>query len=280
MMTDRNKGILLMITGSLFAALMAALIKMSGGLPTAEKLFFRSAVGTVIMGSIIFRNHGFFWGRNKKLLSLRGVLGFSGLALYFLAIERLPLGNAVVLNQVSPFFTIFFALLFLQEKVSGKQWLATVIAICGVVLVIKPTSGYTLLPALAGLFSAVFSGASHVVIRELRKTDTPGMIVFYFTGMTCLVSLPFMLGGRFQAPTLLQLGSLLAAGVAATVSQWLLSCAYRYSKAGDLSIYLYANTVFATLLGFILWREIPDVLSLAGIVLVLTGACINTYSSP
>ena len=105
------------------------------------------------------------------------------------------------------------------------------------------------------------------------------MIVFYYTGMTSLVSLPFMRGSRLQSPTLPQLGGMLAAGVAATISQWLLSCAYRYSKAGDLSLYLYANTVFATLLGAIFWHEIPDFLSLAGIILVLTGACINTYSS-
>ncbi|NLN07302.1 MAG: DMT family transporter [Firmicutes bacterium] len=278
-MTERNKGILLMIAGSLFAAIMAALVKTTGDLPTAEKLFFRSAVGTVIMGGIVARSNEPFLGRNKKLLAARGILGFSGLALYFFSIERLPLGNAVLLNQVSPFFTIILALLFLQEKVSAKQWLATAIAITGVVLVSKPTAGYTLLPALAGLLSAIFSGASHVVIRELRKTDSPDMIVFYYTGMTSLVSLPFMLGSRFQAPTLPQLGGMLAAGVAATISQWLLSCAYRYSKAGDLSLYLYANTVFATLLGAIFWHEIPDFLSLAGIILVLTGACINTYSS-
>jgi len=277
-MTSRNKGIVLMVIGSLFAALMAALIKLSAGMPTLQKLFFRSLVGVVFAGFGAGRVEGNLWGKNKKLLFLRGVLGFLGLAGYFLAIERLPLGNAVILNQVSPFFTIFLGLIFLKEQVNGRQWFALGIAAAGVVLINKPGPGGTFFAATAGLFSAFASGASHVIIRELRKTDGPYTIVFYYTAITCLCTLPFMLSGHFTLPSWQQLGSILAAGVAATLSQIFLSAAYRYAEAGDLSIYLYTNTIFSSLIGFLLWREKPVLLSSLGVLLVLCGAFLNWQS--
>ena len=194
------------------------------------------------------------WGKNKKLLFLRGVLGFLGLAGYFLAIERLPLGNAVILNQVSPFFTIFLGLIFLKEQVNGRQWFALGIAAAGVVLINKPGPGGTFFAATAGLFSAFASGASHVIIRELRKTDGPYTIVFYYTAITCLCTLPFMLSGHFTLPSWQQLGSILAAGVAATLSQYFF-CSLSLCRSGrsfNLSLHQY---YFSSLIGFYFGRK-------------------------
>jgi len=267
-----------MVIGSLFAAIMAALIKLSAGMPTMEKLFFRSLVGVIFAGIGAGRGERNLWGKNKRLLFLRGILGFLGLAGYFLAIELLPLGNAVILNQVSPFFTIILGLIFLNERVNSKQWIAISVAAVGVVLISKPGPGCTVTAAAAGLFSAFASGASHVIIRQLRKTDGPYTIVFYYTAITCLCTLPFMFSGQFLWPTRLQLFSILAAGVAATLSQIFLSAAYRYAEAGDLSIYLYTNTIFSLFIGYIFWREKPGLLSLTGVFLVLGGALLNWQS--
>ena len=278
MMTDRNKGIMLMVVGSLFFALMATFVKLSGDLPTVEKLFFRSIVGMAISGFWVYRTGSSFLGENKKLLLLRAVFGFLGLLFYFLAIDLLPLGNAVILNQMSPFFTIIFAFLFLQEHVLSMQWLAVVIAMTGVVLISSPGPGYTVIPAVIGLFSAIFSAAAYVTIRELAKTDRPHTIVFYFTTLTCLITFPLMVSGQYVPPTLPQAGSLLGVGIVATAAQFLLTNAYRYAEAGDLSIYSYGNTVFALIIGFLLWDEIPDTVSFLGVLLVFCGAYVNWRS--
>lgn len=264
-----------MVLGSLFFAMMASFVKLSGNLPTVEKLFFRSIVGTVSSGYLIYRSGGSFLGYDRKLLFLRALFGFLGLSFYFYAIDKLPLANAVILNQLSPFFTVIFALVFLKEQMVKLQWVAIAVALGGVILIVKPGMSYTVVPALIGLFSAIFSAMAYITIRRLRLSDEPETIVFYFTAFTCLATFPFMLAGQFVMPTYGQMASLLAVGVTATAAQFFMTHAYRYCEAGDLSIYSYGNTVFAMFIGMMVWAEIPDMLSLLGLVFVLTAAYLN-----
>ncbi|ABR50697.1 protein of unknown function DUF6, transmembrane [Alkaliphilus metalliredigens QYMF] len=274
-MKDRNKGILYMLLASLFFALMASAVKYAGDLPTMQKVFFRNIVGFLISGYMIYRSGASFQGTNKKYLFYRSLFGLIGVFLSFYAIDRLPLADAVVLNQMNPFFVLILSAFFLGEKIKKLQVPAIIIAILGVVFIIRPQFDYTVFPALMGLLSAVFAAAAYTIIRHLRLTDHPQVIVFYFTGFSVFSTLPFMLLGQFQIPTLFQLLALLSVGLFATIAQLLMTHAYRYAEAGDLSIYSYAKTVFSALLGILLWAEIPDQFSLLGILLILLGAYIN-----
>ncbi len=274
-MTDRNKGILYMVLSSFFFALMAAAVKLSGDIPTIEKLFFRNIVGFLAAACLIYRSGGSYLGNNRRHLLWRSVFGLIALFLYFYAIDNLPLANAVILNQLSPFFVLILSALFLGEKILKAQGAALALALTGVLLVIKPEAGYTVVPALAGLFSAIFAGAAYVEIRHLRHSDHPQTIVFYFTALTTLASLPFLLGGRFIVPSPPQFLALIAVGVFATVGQFFLTHSYRYAEAGDLSIYSYGLTIFSIMTGIILFREIPDAFSFLGVALILSGAFVN-----
>jgi drug/metabolite transporter (DMT)-like permease len=274
-MTDRNRGILYMVLSSLFFALMAALVKLSGDLPTMEKVFFRNLVGLAASSYIIYKSGGSFLGNNRVYLFYRSFFGLLGVFFYFYAIDRLLLANAVVLNQMSPFFVLILSALFLREKIVRLQTAAIVIALAGVVFVSKPELNYTVLPAVAALLSAFFAASAYTIVRHLRLSDSPETIVFYFTGLTTLVSLPFLLLGQFVMPTLPQLAALLGVGVFATAAQFFMTHAYRYAEAGDLSIYSYGITVFSIITGILIFFEFPDILSLIGVVLILTGAWLN-----
>jgi drug/metabolite transporter (DMT)-like permease len=274
-MTERNKGILFMLMSSLFFAVMASAVKLAGDLPTMEKVFFRNVVGFLFSGALIWRQGGSFTGTDRKALLYRSFFGFLGLVCYFYAIDRLPLANAVILNQMNPFITMVLAFIFLREKVLKPQWVALMLAMAGIFLIIRPGAGYTLAPALVGLLSAFFAAAAYTVIRHLRLTDQPMTIVFYFTGFTTLATLPFMLVGDFVVPSAYQLLALLTVGVTATIAQFFMTHAYRYAEAGDLSIYSYGNTIFSMFIALLLWREFPDFLSLAGVLLVICGAYLN-----
>lgn len=264
-----------MILSSLFFALMAASVKLSGDLPTMEKVFFRNLIGFISAGYMIYKSKESFKGNNTKLLLYRSISGLIGIFFYFYAIDRLPLANAVVLNQMNPFFVLIFSFFYLSEVVKKKQIAAIFIAVSGVIFIVKPGLNYSVIPAIIGLASAVFAGASYTVIRHLRLTDSPKIIVFYFAGITTIVAIPFMLLGDFVVPNTPQLISLMAVGVFATLAQFFMTHAYRYAEAGDLSIYSYGNTIFSTFIGIFLWREIPDFLSFLGVILILTGAYVN-----
>ncbi|MCR3921432.1 MAG: DMT family transporter [Firmicutes bacterium] len=277
-MTARNKGIFLMVMSSLFFAVMAAAVKVSGDLPTMEKVFFRNIIGFTATGIFIWRKGGSFAGSNKKWLLLRSLFGFLGLVFYFYAIDRLPLANAVILNQMNPFITLVLAYLFLREHVYNPQWFAVGVAMLGILLIVKPGFGYTFAPALVGILSAFFAAAAYTVVRHLRLTDQPQTIIFYFTGFTTMATLPFMVWGNFIMPDFAQMGALATVGITATIAQYLMTYAYRYSEAGDLSIYSYSNTIFAVVIAMLVWQEFPDLVSIVGIMLVLVGAVFNWWT--
>lgn len=275
MVADRNKGILYMIASSLFFALMAGAVKFSGNIPTMEKVFFRNIVGFVVSGYMIFKSGKRFRGNNPKYLSYRAILGFLGVVFYFYAIANLPLADAVVLNQLNPFFVIILAAMFLGEKIKKLQIPAIILALIGVVFIAQPQFNYTILPAVVGILSSIFAASAYTMIRHLTLIDTPHMIVFYFTGISTIITIPFMVLGDFVIPDIVSFISLLAVGVFSTFAQYLMTHAYRYAEAGDLSIYSYGNTIFSIFIGIILWREIPNLLSTLGVLCILTGAYLN-----
>jgi len=278
-MKDHNKGVLLMIAASFCFALMASAVKYTGDLPTMQKVFFRNLIGMIISGYIIYRSGGSFKGRNRGGLIFRSLFGLTGVFLYFYALGEIPLSDAVVLNQMSPFFVVILSAWFLKEPIKRLQIPAVFLAMVGVVFIIRPEFNATILPSLIALASALFAAAAYTTIRHLRLTDKPQIIIFYFTTFSVIVAIPFMAFGQFQWPTALQFISLIGVGVFATGAQFLMTYAYRYAEAGSLSIYSYGKTLFSTLLGAVIWLEIPDLYSIIGILLILTGAYVNYYSS-
>ena len=272
---DRNKGILFMIASSLFFALMAAAVKFSGDIPTMEKVFFRNIVGCIVSGYALIKSGDGFKGNNPKYLTYRAFLGFLGVVFYFYAISHLPLADAVVLNQMNPFFVVILAALFLREKIKKLQIPAIILALIGVVFIAQPQFNYTLVPTIAGLLSAIFAASAYTMIRHLSKTDSSHAIVFYFTGISTIMTIPFMVFGGFVLPDVITLISLLTVGIFATLAQYLMTTSYRYAEAGDLSIYSYGNTIFSIFIGITLWSEIPNVLSTVGVIFVLSGAYLN-----
>ncbi|RBP68242.1 EamA domain-containing membrane protein RarD [Alkalibaculum bacchi] len=274
-MSDRSKGISYMLASSLFFALMAAAVKFAGDIPTMEKVFFRNIVGVVVSAHAIIKSGEGFKGNNTNYLSYRAILGFLGVVFYFYALGNLPLADAVVLNQINPFFVIIFAVLFLGEKIKKLQIGAIVLALVGVVFVSQPQFDYTVIPAIAGLLSAIFAASAYTMIRYLSKTDTSNAIVFYFTGISTLLTIPFMFFGGFVMPTLFDFIVLLTVGIFATFAQYFMTIAYSYAPAGDLSIYSYGNTVFSIFIGISIWSEIPNYLSMIGVTLILIGAYLN-----
>lgn len=274
-MKDRNKGILYMIAASLFFALMASSVKFAGNMPIIEKVFFRNIVGFIISGYIIFKSNDSFKGNNIKYLSYRAILGFLGVVFYFHAIGNLPLADAVVLNQLNPFFVIILAAIFLNEKIKKLQIPAIILALIGIIFISQPQFDYSFIPALSGILSSVFAASAYTIIRHLRLTDTPMKIVFYFTGISSVLSLIFIIFGNFVIPDVISLVAMLATGVFSIIAQYLMTTSYRFAEASDLSIYSYGKTIFSIFIGIALWNEMPDLLSILGVLCVLTGAYLN-----
>lgn len=276
-MSDRNKGILLLLLSALGFSLMAMFVKLSGDVPTVQKTLFRNAVSMVIaFGFVVYYKERFFGKReNQKYLLLRSALGAIGVLLNFYAIDHLVLSDADILNKMSPFITIIFAAIFLKEFVMRFQVIAVIIAFLGTLFVIKPAFDLDTIPYIAGILSAVFAGGAYTVLRVLGDREKFYTVVFYFSTFTTVILLPIVL--YFYEPMSTQQWIyLLAAGVFATVGQFGITVAYKYAPAKEISIFFYSTVVYSGLISITLFGQIPDMWSIIGYIAIF-GASLYMF---
>ena len=266
---------MIIVSGACFA-LVGACVRLAGDLPLHEKMFFRSVVALAAIWVLVAREgvNPFTGGPRTPRLILRGVLGTVVMALYFFAIDNLTLADATILNKLSPFFILVFAGIFLKERLTRRVALALIIAFGGAVLVIQPQLDFKAVPAVAGLVSAIVSGSTFTIMRSLRGKETPYRIVFYFSLVTTLVTLPMVVVG-FEQPEPLQWVWLLGAGVFATVGQIAFTLGSQQAPATELSVFNYAHVIFALLVGLVLWGELPEALSLIGSAMIIGAGVLS-----
>ncbi|MBO8157033.1 MAG: DMT family transporter [Bacillaceae bacterium] len=271
-MSDKNKGIILLLISALGFSVMAAFVKLSGDLPSIQKTLFRNAVSAVIsLGFVLYYKERFFGKReNQKYLLLRSTLGTLGIVFYFYAIDHLVLSDADMLNKLSPFFTIIFAALFLKEKPMRYQIAAVVVAFAGTMFIIKPQFSVEVVPYLAGMLSAVFAAGAYTVLRVLGDKEKYFTVVFYFSFFSTVVLLPFVI--LFYEPmTTRQFVYLLLAGTFATVGQFGITLAYKFAPAKEISIFFYSTVVFAAIISIVLFNQAPDLLSVVGYIIIFSA---------
>lgn len=271
MNNDKTKAVMFMLLSSLSFAAMGAFVKLSGDIPSFEKAFFRNFVSLLISISMITKRKQSPWGKkeNRKYLFGRGFFGTIGMLAYFYGIDRLILADSGMLNKMSPFFVTIFAAIFLKDKITKHQLFSLFIAMVGVMFIIKPSFNYqNSLPAIICFSSAIFAGAAYTFVSYLSDKEDKYTIVFYFSFISSLIALPLSLM-NFHMPNSIQLIFLLSSGITAALGQFLLTSAYKFAPAGEVSIYNYSNVIFSSILGAMLFSELPDIFSFIGYILII-----------
>lgn len=268
-------GIIYIIISAFSFSFMNAFVRLSGDLPPFQKCFFRNFVAFFFALFIIIRKkEGFKIPKgNFKYLFLRSFLGTLGIIGNFYAIDHLVLSDASILNKMSPFFAVIFSLLFLKEKMNLVQSISIVIAFIGSMFIVKPTfSNMNLLASSAGFFGGACAGFAYAMVRILSKRDQKGSsIVLFFSGFSCLMTLPLMIAS-FEPMSIRQLLCLLGAGLGATGGQFFITAAYYHAPAKEISIYDYTMIIFSAILGYFLFQQIPDIWSFVGYFLIISMA--------
>lgn len=264
------KAIILMIISSLSFGIMSLMVSLSGELPLFEKIFFRNFVSLFVALIFIIKNKESFLGKreNRTLLILRSLLGLGGVLFYFYCIQYMNLADSTMLNKLSPFFVILFAALFLKEKLYPYQIAAILIAFSASLLIIKPHFNMDVIPALAGLASAVFAGAAYAIIRALKlRNESSATIVFYFSFISFIVTLPLAIS-QFIMPVGVQWIYLFGIGIFAAIGQMSMTQSYLYARASDIAPFKYLHVLFAGILGVVFLCECIDKYSILGYIII------------
>ena len=263
-----------MLISTFAFSLMQICVKYLQHIPTFELVFFRSLI-TIILSLTYLKTKGISpLGNNRKILFLRGLFGMLALTMFFYTLKVLPLATAVIIQYLSPIFTVFIAIFFLGERMRKVQWIFFLVAFAGVGLIKGFDERVSLLYLIVGVLSSIFAGAAYNCIRKLKDTDHPVVVVFYFP----LVATPVMAVLSFfnwVNPTWSDLAIIILLGSFTQIGQVYMTKALQAEKANIVSSLKYLGSVYALAYSYFIFDESYGVMSLIGIFLVLIGVIAN-----
>ncbi|MCI2899573.1 drug/metabolite transporter (DMT)-like permease [Staphylococcus hominis] len=269
-MNPKVKGIIAILISAIGFSFMSVFFRLAGDLPVFQKSLARNLVAMFIPLFFIIKYRQPIFGKmsSQPLLITRSTLGLIGVLLNIYAIDHMVLSDADTLMKLNPFWTILLSLIFLKENIKKYQIIAMLIAIFGMLFIVKPEFSSTMFSSLAGLFSGIFAASAYTCVRALSKREAPYTIVFYFSLFSVIVLIPFSIA-TYEPMTKLQIIYLLGAGLSAAVGQIGITLAYSFAPAKDISIFTYASILFTALFGFILFGETPDFYAFIGYIIII-----------
>lgn len=263
---------------ALFIAMAAILKATADAVPPGEQVFFRSffaipitliwlaARGELRTGFKVQSPMGHVW---------RGVIGTGAMACMFTALGILPLPEATAIGYAAPLFIVVFAAMFLGEEVRLFRLSAVALGLIGVLIILSPRltgleDAQAAFGAMVALMGALLAALAQIFIRKLTRTETTSAIVFWFSctaSVLSLATIPF--GWVWPAPEVAAL--LVLAGFIGGLAQILLTSAFRAADASIVAPFEYASMLFALVVGYVVFDEVPSAVVLVGAAIVIAA---------
>ena len=273
------KAIFFMVASAFCSAMMSTCTKLVPGVPAMEKTFFTAFVCMAASWIIQFQRHHeppHFLKKDIKDLTLRAIYGIISMYLTFWCASAMDIGDATALFNLAPTFTMIYAHFAMGERFDRKQGLLVVLAFVGGLFVVKPSfHNVNLVPALAAVLCGMIGGLAHAYVRKLNaynKVEGNAVILYNYT-FSAIVELLLCLR-VFVIPAPGQLVWLLAAGGFCFLTQVCMNRAFSIASASEVSVYKYTQIIISSIIGMVVFAEFPDVLSVAGYVIIIGSAVV------
>ena len=276
MLTQNQIGVLYMVGSVICFSIMDICVKWLDYYPVGQVLFLRFFIGFIPIFFIIPRDKIFDFYKTSRpgLHAFRAVCGALAIIALFYGLRELPLADVVSLTFGGPIFVTVASIFFLSEKVGVKRWSAVLLGFFGMLLIVQPAfidlNYYYLSPIVFCIFFACVA----ISVRSLSKTEANYTIAFYFTFLCTLIGLASSLYGDWLMPKKIDMLIFLVMGICGSVANLLLTQSYRLAEASLVTPIKYLSLVFAIVFGFLIWSEIPKILTLLGAALVILSSLI------
>jgi drug/metabolite transporter (DMT)-like permease len=277
-----GKGILLKLISAVMFTVMSALIRYLGvDYPTGQVIFFRSAFA-ILPVVIVYAWRRELMGalRTERPLGQagRGALAIVAMFCNFAALARLPLIESNAIAFTTPLICVALAALILKERVRIYRWSAVIIGFFGVLVVLAPhfsgdglrvvlASAASVAGVMLALAGSVLNAGAVIQTRWLTRSETTSSIVFYFSVICTvagLATLPF----GWVKPTPWEWVALLSIGLLGGTGHILLTESYRYASASLLAPLDYTSMVWALMLGYAFFGEVPTTMIVLGSAII------------
>jgi drug/metabolite transporter (DMT)-like permease len=278
------KGVLLKLLSAILFAVMSALVRKLGPVaPVGQMVFFRSAFAVLpVLVIYAVRRELMSAVRTKRPLGQlgRGTLSTFGMFTNFGALTRLPLADVTAISFASPLITVALAALILKERVRVYRWSAVAIGFVGVIVMLIPQfdvghyakigAAVAAVGAVLAVASAVCNAATIIQTRRLTQSETTPCIVFYFS-LICAIAGAVTLPFAWHSPTTAELAELIALGFLGGIAHIFLTESYRYAAASVVAPFDYTAMLWALLLGWWMFDELPQPLVYVGAAIVVAA---------
>ena len=266
-----------MIVSVLFFSLMDILIKITDEYDVGQTMFFRAFFGLIPIYFLIPKEKitDFYKTKNLKLHFYRSFFGAIAMAAIFIGLRNLQLAEVTALAFSAPLWVVIFSMFFLSETIRLKRWIAVGLGFVGTIIISKPgfdnLNFYYIYPII---FCIGFAGVS-IIIRKLTLVGEPvWLIAFYFSivsGLGGMITLPL---GRWTMPSAYDFILLILIGLLGSVANLLLTQSYKLAEVTLTTPLKYLSLVFAIIIGFYFFKEIPTIYTLSGAGLIVVSSAI------
>jgi len=277
--SERNVSILpafcLMAAAVALQAVMSGMVKLLGtAYPMGELVFARNFFAIVplvlllrIMGLSPRAIH------DIKGHLYRAILGILATTLYFVSLEMLPLAQAVALGFTSPIFTALLSWPLVRERVSSTVWIAIAVGSVGVYFCSHVTSVSASAGALVALAGALFLAWSRITVRKLSLTNSTVTISLWFSVNGAILS-GISLFFNCKIPDFHDAVILAGVGFTGGISQLFVAQAHKLYSASSMAPIDYSGLIWAGLIGYVLWDEVPDAPGVVGSIFIVGSGLI------
>ena len=254
-------GILIFVGNLAMMALLGAAVRelIDRDYPLAEVLLFRYVAASLFFLFVLSVTSGIRGLSTSRPMdhAIRSISGVISLGLFYFAVSRIPIADATAISYAAPIFITLLSIFLLGETIGLRRWIAVVVGFFGVLLIAQPVGGEFDLGRIAAAVSAVTGALVAIWLRKLSSTEKPASIGTYYNllgSLICIV-LVFYSGWITPRPGDWMLLAGFAAGCA--LQQWLLTVSFRYAEASLLAPFEYLAMIFAAIVGYLFWSEIP-----------------------
>ncbi|MBB6581549.1 DMT family transporter [Ralstonia solanacearum] len=281
--SSSRQSLWMVLAAFAFSAMGVCVKLASAHYSTGEIVFYRSAIGVVLMGAVLYRTGAGVRTPHFASHIKRSVFGVTSLLLWFSSISLLPLATAMTLNYMSP---VWIALIIgagatLAGKPGGadrKMVTAILMSFIGVICLLQPSVGPSQMTGgMIGLVSGMFTALAYVEVRQLGDLgENEARIVFYFSLVSTLAGGAWMLIDGPHPHTWRSAWLLVAVGLLATLGQTAMTRAYKRGNTLLTANLQYTGIVFASGWGMLLWHDHLNALSWVGMVLIIGSGIVTT----
>ncbi len=261
-----------------FCLMAISVRELSSEINTFQILFFRSAIGLVIISVIILasqRRH-LFKSQRLKQHALRNIFHFSGQYGWFLGLALLPLAQVFALEFTTPLWTMLIAAWVLKEKITRKKIMAILLGLTGVYIIVAPGSEIFNAISFIVLGAAICYAIAHISTKSLSQSEHPLTILFYM----CAIQLPIaglLTFNNWYLPNPIQWAWLLLVGITALTAHYCIAKAMHNSEVSTVVTLDFLRLPLIAAVGVMLYSESFNISIIVGAALMLLGNLINTY---